>query len=51
MHGMPVGTSASSGAKAKAAAVCLPTDGAASVFGTVIDVDGPRTSDAVIAGA
>lgn len=51
MRGTPAGTSGSSDVIAKAAAVYLAGDEAAFVRGTVIDVDGARTSVAVIAGA
>ena len=50
MRGTPAATSGSSDAIAKAAVVYLASDEAAFAHGTVIDVDGVRTS-AVIAGA
>jgi hypothetical protein len=51
MRGTRAGTSGSSDAIAKAAAVYLASDEPLFVHGTVIDVDGARTSVAVIAGA
>ena len=51
VRGTPAGTSRSSDAIARAAGVYLASDEAAFGQGTVRDVDGARTSVAVIAGA